>query len=40
MDPELLPDTGVASIRLGMLAGEAVRAGQALGFLPQAPKET
>ncbi|MEW1793111.1 MULTISPECIES: hypothetical protein [Streptomyces] len=40
MDPELLPDTGVSSIRLDMPAGEAVRAGHALGFLPQAPKET
>ncbi|MFE4606788.1 hypothetical protein ACFRK5_00310 [Streptomyces niveus] len=34
MDLELLPDTGVASIRLGMSVGEAVRAGQAIGFLP------
>lgn len=36
MDLELLPDTGVASIRLGMSVGEAVRAGQAMGFLPDA----
>ncbi|MEV8397068.1 hypothetical protein [Streptomyces niveus] len=37
MDLELLPDTGVASIRLGMSVGEAaVRAGQAIGFLPDA----
>ncbi|MGW6310354.1 hypothetical protein ACWFRQ_20850 [Streptomyces niveus] len=36
MDLELLPDTGVASIRLGTPVGEAVRAGQALGFPPDA----
>ncbi|MGW8666124.1 hypothetical protein [Streptomyces niveus] len=36
MDLELLPDTGVASIRLGTPVGEAVRAGQAMGFLPDA----
>ncbi|MET9554344.1 hypothetical protein [Streptomyces sp. NPDC006645] len=34
MDLELLPDTGVASIRLGMSVREAVQAGRAMGFLP------
>lgn len=34
MDLELLPDTGVASIRLGMSVREAVQAGQAMGFQP------
>lgn len=34
MELELLPDTGVGSIRLGMSVREAVQAGQATGFLP------